>query len=100
MKDTKITIDDLCELLTSHDTVTFSLEGLGETKFTTKEIAECVFEALDKQIAIKPIEMFFVEKPLGGVYRMRKCGNCNEVIPPKVNYCPNCGQKIDWSDDE
>jgi len=50
-------------------------------------------EALDKQMPKKPIE-----NPLCGLYVMYKCANCKDVIPVNTNYCPNCGQKIDWSE--
>lgn len=54
---------------------------------------------VDKQIGQKPL---VVEEYNGEWvpiwYSCRQCGGslCNEL----VYYCPNCGQKIDWSEEE
>ena len=34
----------------------------------------------------------------GDFYNCPKCGEA--VIGRCYNYCPDCGQKLDWSDDE
>lgn len=45
---------------------------------------------VDKQIA-KPLESW-------GAYQ--RCPSCEETRIYFGNYCPNCGQKIDWSEEE
>ena len=43
-----------------------------------------VKNALNKQIPMKPINY-------GG------CPTCYQPMPTSPNYCPYCGQKLDWS---
>lgn len=45
---------------------------------------------VDKQIS-KPLESW-------GAYQ--RCLSCGETRIYFGNYCPNCGQKIDWSEEE
>lgn len=62
------------------------------------------FEALEKQIPKKPT------RTNGGLSIAKKdfytkCQLCNHNIPgvvrdARMRFCPFCGQKIDWSDDE
>ena len=55
-----------------------------------KEALYMAIQALEKQIPKKTITMPFY----GGT-----CPSCNGLIPNKeVNYCSNCGQKLDWSE--
>ena len=51
-------------------------------------------------LALKALEKQIPKKP-----REAKCQSCNHRIPVvvqegKMRFCPFCGQKIDWSDDE
>ena len=43
-------------------------------------------EALDSQIPRKPIQL--------------RCAYCEDKLFGYMNYCPNCGQAIDWSDED
>ena len=53
-------------------------------------------EALEKQIPKKPtnicIRCGFVVEGL--------CSTCGSAVLPEHKYCSNCGQTIDWSDEE
>ena len=62
---------------------------------TYDELKRVAAGALVKQIA-KPFEN---EK---GVHRMfYKCGECNALLAVRYdNYCPRCGQMVDWSGKE
>lgn len=62
------------------------------TRITTFDIA---IETLTKQIPLLPIELWQGEKHIRDV-----CQNCESIygIIPRYEYCPDCGQKIDWSD--
>ena len=69
---------------------------------TTEEM-NIVIEALDKQIPKKPTyegDGFDDEGNL--IYDTWYCPNCNhsyEVDYDEYDFCPRCGQAIDWSDD-
>ena len=49
-------------------------------------------EALEKQIPKKP--------KTDDRYLMHICPWCNDFVKVSHNYCQNCGQKLDWSDEE
>lgn len=53
-------------------------------------------EALEKQIPKKPISI-----TISGISRYKsgvcKCGTAIAMV---YKYCPNCGQAIDWSEEE
>ena len=56
-----------------------------------------ILEALDKQVAKKTIKT--VEHEIG----YYSCPTCNKKIGTNImsylsNYCPYCGQKLDWND--
>lgn len=51
-----------------------------------------VIEAREKQIAIKPD---FTEDKIFAL-----CPCCGKDLIGKQKYCDNCGQKLDWSDEE
>lgn len=51
-------------------------------------------EALEKQIAKKAKNVSD-----DGIERY-VCENCNNLMHRKKNYCDNCGQALDWSDDK
>lgn len=51
-----------------------------------------VIEAREKQIAKKPD---FTEDKIFAL-----CPCCGEGLIDKQKYCDNCGQKLDWSDEE
>lgn len=53
--------------------------------------------ALEKQIPCKlaPKSSKKAEVPVCG-----KCNRIMDLMQGELNYCPNCGQKIDWSEVE
>ena len=57
-----------------------------------KMYAELAIKALEKQIPKKP--------KTDDRYIMYICPCCNDFIKVSHNYCPNCGQELDWSDEE
>ena len=73
-------------------------------------VAETLAE--DLKVAIEALEKQQPEQPqLWGdgysdgelVYDMWNCPRCNkeyEVDSDRYDYCPNCGQRIAWEDDE
>lgn len=81
-------------------------EEIREFYYAENFIKACdvALPALEKQIPKKPIK----KERSGIVYCV--CGNFIGYKPPinralengkiPFKYCPNCGQKIDWSDEE
>lgn len=68
-----------------------------------RELQELIDIAIEKQIPKKP--HFEGDGYWNGalVYDTWVCPNCDtdyEVETDKYKYCPNCGQKIDWSEEE
>lgn len=67
------------------------------------EAAKCItalklaIEALEKQIPKKPISLGEdIDRDVG------QCPNCKEIIDTyeDYKYCSDCGQAIDWRDEE
>ena len=55
-----------------------------------------ILEALQKQEPLAPIE-----HELGGdTYYTCHWLNCGETLNRFMDYCPRCGQRIDWSMDK
>ena len=84
--------------MTTQETIRLlKMEMLGDS-----EQMECA-----KQIAVKALEKQIPHKlkpnnsqSKGGCIPV--CGKCNGIMDLEqgdLNYCPNCGQAIDWSDE-
>lgn len=57
------------------------------------------FEA--QTIGKNAIEKQIPKKPVGVDFDMVGCVSCKMVVvKTKDNYCPHCGQKQDWSEDD
>ena len=58
------------------------------------EALNMVENAVEKQIPCKlaPKSSNKAELPVCG-----KCNSIMDLMQGELNYCPNCGQKIDWS---
>lgn len=52
-------------------------------------------KALEKQIAKKPL----VEDERA-FFRFHHCAECKQILAIEFNYCENCGQKIDWGNED
>ena len=57
---------------------------------------ELVIAACEKQVAKKP-NVKELPDAFGRLY-WNVCGACDEEIESDYDYCPDCGQKIDWSE--
>lgn len=57
-----------------------------------EDIKECV----EKQIPVQPFEI------INGLTRISifQCYNCLTSIDKTYNYCPCCGQRIEWNKDK
>ena len=49
-------------------------------------------DAKSKEEALKPQRYYFNKF----LFKCRRCGKVLDII--EHNYCPQCGQKIDWSE--
>lgn len=61
-----------------------------------KEAFQIAINALEKQIAKKPKDMYKTNYVWDSAY----CPVCNCGITARWGYCKFCGQKLDWSDEE
>lgn len=62
------------------------------------EHAKTAIEALEKQLAKKPIEIDDAYTPKIGEFRVAKCPNCRKEVSDRFDVCLECGQKLDWSE--
>ncbi len=69
------------------------------------EALEMAVDALRRQEPMKPVIEQGAPSYYGGTGRCRDycgCQKCGEAVgrgDDKANYCPDCGQKIDWEDE-
>ena len=84
----------------------FDNDGIGEIDAVDFILA---LNALDKQIPKKPTPHIVqpVEAPIkigNGRWQkgttVYKCPNCKEWVSKIYKHCPDCGQALDWSDNE
>lgn len=52
-------------------------------------------EALDKQIPLKPLDI----RACPNEAKYADCPICGQVVDEWSPYCDQCGQRIDWGDD-
>ena len=62
-------------------------EIIGVCPTLTDEQIEATWDAIDKQMA---------QKPIGWNNDCWDCGESVSGFESTPRYCPNCGQKIDW----
>lgn len=69
-----------------------------------EELSRCIDEALEKQIAKKPLDICtpVVTWGLCPICKgeLNKLGNQPNRVFINTKYCPDCGQALDWSDDK
>ena len=51
-------------------------------------------ELVDKETPMKPMNRYKAD------FGRRGCFKCEGLVSYKMAYCPDCGQKIDWSDND
>ena len=87
-------IEKAIELFKNCDTVTFTVTGCGEESYQTIKF-ENVVEVLEKQASRKVNEITQYESILDGY-----CPCCQRYITSILNYCPDCGQCLDWEEED
>jgi len=91
-----MTLEKLMNTLQSVDTIKFILTGCGESVHTSREVYEAIRPLVEKQIPKKP-NVKELPDAFGRLY-WNVCGACDEEIESDYDYCPGCGQRIDWSE--
>ena len=73
-------------------------DKVGTDPILTDEEIEYIWMAMDKDTALKPVG--HIEEVHGTPEWRGKCPACGEVAVEYFQYCPDCGQKLDWDGDE
>ena len=73
------------------EVIEYLKEPFGKSLETHRESVELAVMALEKQLPEKPIESEF--DPL-------ICPDCEAKVTLGQKYCINCGQRLDWRDEE
>lgn len=69
-------------------------------KTAIKEITAYIDELEGKQVPKKPFIIHDIGEN-GCLYPAAyECDNCGDVIDVDCDFCPNCGQAIDWEDED
>lgn len=91
-----------CNLIMTEKEIEQLKKSLGLDEMQTEY--EIITSALDKQIPKKPNEV--VEEKTGIKFagqevpiKKHYCCSCNTRNFIFENFCPNCGQKLDWSEE-
>ena len=86
-------------------------EAINDLKVILSEITECEesicyitdVDAEPLKLAIKALERQIPKKPIYGAANI-KCPNCGATLlyyfySFKIDYCDECGQRLDWSEE-
>lgn len=81
----------------------FNLEETGKEFGVTRErIRQIEARAIRKlrrpSLTIKKPKNWKAEKRINGKVEFN-CPVCNRLYTDRINYCPSCGQRIDWSEE-
>ena len=99
-------VREAIELIKSKICILEKLENYGSAIEGRKkkhiELYNTAIEALEKQLPKKPNFEGDGYAPDGtfvyDTWECPNCGECYEVDYDDYDYCPKCGQKIDWSE--
>ena len=79
-------------------------DKIGTDPMLTDEEIEYIWMAMDRQEPMRPVIEQGAPSYYGGSGICREycaCPKCGEAVgrgDDKANYCPECGQKLDWED--
>ena len=74
-------------------------DKIGAYPMLTDEEIEYIWMAIDRQEPMNPVIEQGAPSYYGGAWVCRDycgCPKCGEEV--EANYCPECGQKLDWED--
>lgn len=66
--------------------------GLEDVEDDIRIVGDCV----EKQIPLQPFKTTNWLAKLD----LFECYNCDHVLDKTYNYCPHCGQRIEWDEDK
>lgn len=81
--------------MTEHEAISI-LKRITTTGNRTKAISKAV-ETLKRNEPIKP---YGIVKLAESDHLIGSCGNCHKPVLSTESYCPKCGQKVGWYDEE
>ena len=58
---------------------------------------EVIQELVDKETPMRPLKQYPID---WGIGNYGWCDVCNHGVNYQQNRCDNCGQKLDWSDED
>lgn len=94
-------VREAIELIKSKIRILEKLENYGSAIEERKKkhigLYNTAIEALEKQLAKKPIEVNDAYTPKIGEFRVAKCPNCGHEVSDRFDVCLDCGQNLDWS---
>ena len=73
-------------------------DKIGTDPILTDEEIEYIWMAMDKDTALKPVD--HIKEVCGTPEWYGTCSVCDEAVVEYFQYCPDCGQKLDWEDEE
>ena len=85
-----MTYEEFLEALRGHDTIIFRMTGVGEKEYNTIFLVD-IAKAVRKDIPTKGI---YEADSFTDRYLCPKCRH--DMDGYEFQYCPVCGQKIDW----
>ena len=95
-------VREAIELIKSKIRILEKLENYGSAIEERKKkhigLYNTAIEALEKQLAKKPIEINDAYTPKIGEFRVAKCPNCGKEVSDRFDVCLECGQELDWSE--
>ncbi len=97
---THSTFEKVFNRLAEYEDTMMTPEEIGQMKIDLCNAEAILENQIPKKPIIKEIRDF---DPMGKLYVWKYyfCGNCGEHIGLRTNKtCSNCGQRIDWSDDD
>ena len=73
----------------------FEYRHVGDIESIKKHL-DIIEQALKRNEPMKPQTKTYTN----GFFMRRACSVCDTTIQKEFVYCPYCGQKLDWSDEE
>ncbi len=83
--------------MTEQEAIRVAIEHIKERNMSATHL-DMSIKALEKQIAKKPYIL-----PISTIDIFTYCPNCKtggHLIAPSMSYCCDCGQKLDWGNED
>ena len=96
LDNARLTINKLCGKWLPKE-VLDNLESYGDYELYNYVKYSVFKELVDKETPMKVTEK--LDAPVS-YEQYRKCPKCKDVVVRMHSYCPFCGQKLDWSEDD